>query len=72
MVEYPIDENGRELHYKRTRPNDWHGAFSPTISLLELEDICSIIAHKKWPDGQFGDDECNAWSVICRELGIDY
>lgn len=72
MVEYPVDENGRELHYKRVRQKDWHGALEPMISLSELADICSLIAHKKWPDAQFGDDECNAWSVIRRELGINY
>lgn len=38
----------------------------------QIEDILDLIANEKWPNGDFGDDECVLWSMIRRKLNIDY
>ena len=42
------------------------------FSFEQIEDILDLIANEKWPDGTFGDDECNLWSLIREKLGIQY
>ena len=42
------------------------------ITNEQLRDILGLIRDKKWPDGRFGDHECNVWSLIREELGIKY
>lgn len=59
-----------DYHYKRVPDRSKVGLASITLNLSEIEDVCALIAHKKWPDGQFGDDECTAFEVITRTLGI--
>lgn len=42
------------------------------FSFEQIEDVLDLIANEKWPNGDFGDDECNLWSLIRRKLNIDY
>lgn len=42
------------------------------FSFEQVEDVLDLIANKKWPDGNFGDDECILWSIIREKLEIDF
>lgn len=41
------------------------------IDFESIDDVCELIAHHKFPNGRFGDDECVVWEIITRKLGID-
>ena len=41
------------------------------FSFEQVEDVLDLIADGKWPNGDFGDDECILWSLIRDRLGID-
>lgn len=38
----------------------------------EIADVLELIATKQYPDGNFSDDECNLWSLICSKLKIHF
>ena len=42
------------------------------FSFEQIEDVLDLIANQKWPDGHYGDDECNLWSMIRNKLGIEF
>ncbi len=42
------------------------------FSFEQVEDVLDLIANKKWPDGNFGDDECILWSMIREKLDIKF
>ena len=42
------------------------------FSFEQIEDVLDLIANEKWPDGNFGDDECVLWSLIREKLDISY
>ena len=42
------------------------------FSFEQIEDVLDLIANKKWPDGNYGDDECNLWSLIREKLDMQY
>ena len=42
------------------------------FSFEQIEDVLDLIAHEKWPDGNYGDDECVLWSIIRNRLNIEY
>jgi hypothetical protein len=42
------------------------------FSFEQVEDVLDLIAEKKWPNGDYSDDECLLWSLIRTELGIQY
>lgn len=42
------------------------------FSFEQVEDVLDLIADEKWPDGNYGDDECVLWSLIRDRLGIRY
>lgn len=41
------------------------------LDFEDLDDVCELIAHHKYPNGRFSDDEVSAWEIIVRKLGID-
>lgn len=41
------------------------------VTTEQLRDILGLLKDGKWPDGTFSDDECNVWSLIREELGIE-
>lgn len=41
------------------------------LDFESIHDVCELIAHHKHPNGRFSDDECSAWEIIVRTLGID-
>lgn len=43
-----------------------------TFTFSEVMDVGELIAHREWPNGQFGDDECSLWGEVTRKLGIRY
>ena len=51
---------------RRAKENDH------VFSFEQVEDILDLIANEKWPDANFGDDECNLWSMIRNKLNINY
>ena len=42
------------------------------FSFEQIEDVLDLIANEKWPDGNFGDDECILWSLIRERLSIKF
>ena len=42
------------------------------FSFEQIEDVLDLIANEKWPTGEFGDDECNLWSLIRDKLNIKF
>ncbi len=42
------------------------------FSFEQVEDVLDLIANEKWPDGDFGDDECILWSIIREKLGFKF
>ena len=42
------------------------------FSFEQVEDVLDLIVNRKRPDGDFGDDECNLWFLICDKLDIKY
>lgn len=42
------------------------------FSFEQIEDVLDLIANGKWPNGEFGDDECRLWSMIRKKLNLEY
>jgi len=42
------------------------------FSFEQVEDVLDLLVAEKWPDGNYGDDECVLWSIIREKLGINY
>lgn len=62
-------------HYNRkANPESPLGLEGLSIRLCDLSDVCDIIAHKRYPNATFSDDECVAWEIVAncvRDLGIE-
>lgn len=43
-----------------------------TFSMAEILDVAELLRTEQWPDGKFGDNECNLWSALRRELNITF
>ena len=69
-------ETSREGDYKMrktTFENRREALKTDTVfSFEQIEDVLDLIADKKWPDGNYGDNECLLWSLIRNKLGIEY
>lgn len=61
----------RNNYKRKADPKSHIGLAGLNIRLCDLKDVCEIIAHGKYPNASFGDDECTAWEVIVHTLGID-
>lgn len=53
----------REAIRKGWESEDWF------FTTEQVEDICGLIRRHQWPDSQYGDAECNLWSIMCKALG---
>ena len=59
---------------RKANPESPLGLEGLSIRLCDLSDVCDIIAHKRFPNASFGDDECVAWEIVARcvrELGVN-
>lgn len=47
--------------------------FGSTYTMSMLRALKDMAEHEVWPDGRFGDDDCNVWSLFHRydKAGID-
>jgi hypothetical protein len=64
----------QERKERKSNSENRHAALERgrVFSFEQIEDVLDLIAAEQWPNGDYGDDECNLWSLIRRKLDIDY
>lgn len=63
MERYYQNESRRRAHESQVE----HGH---VFSFEQIRDVCALLKAGKWPDGTWGDDECNLWSLLSEELDL--
>lgn len=52
-------------------PQPGHMRDDRTLTFDQIREVIELVRDRKYPNGEYGDDQCSLWEMVTRELGID-